>query len=327
MPEPSSSRFSADTLPPVATVAVAPEETSRHLRFHHTTFRHLWRTHFTVLEDGPLLPRPIDVSVQVVRDARYRHSCVHSQFENYRYFCYTLSGTGGFWDAAGTYSVPASKAFLVEKDDAEAGYFYPEDASEPWVFLAFNYNGLPAHAMTRALIQRYGSIYTLPPETPIVRRLLGYEGEGQRFANIPVTDASQLVVELLLALLAAGQTHEEADPVTELARRAIAIMSAQDDVSVQDVAHRIGVSREHLSRCFHKRFGMSPRKFCLEQRMRKACVLLKETDMPIKAIAEQLGYAEYSNFAHAFRQVTQMMPGEFRLHGILPLAIPFTNQP
>ena len=97
-------------------------------------------------------------------------------------------------------------------------------------------------------------------------------------------------------------------------------MSAQDGVTVQDVARQIGVSREHLSRCFQKRFGMSPRQFCLEQRMRKACVLLKDTDMPIKAIAEQLGYAEYSNFAHAFRQVTRMMPGEFRLRGTLPLA-------
>jgi len=312
--------ITTDDLPPLSKVDVSLAERDQYLRFHVTTFERLWRTHFHVLEDGPFLPRPIDVSVQVVRDARYHHECKYSQFENYRYFCYTLSGVGGVRDASGSYSVPPGHGFLVEKDNAEASYFYPPEGREPWRFLALNFNGLPAHAMTRGLIQKYGPVYALPPETPIIKRLLGYEAAGHEIVNIHVADAAYLVTELLLALLAAGRTHEDTDPLNEVVNRAIPIMSADGDVSIQEVANRIGVSREHLSRCFQKRLGLSPRQFCLELRIRKACILLKDTDAPIKAIAAQLGYADYSNFVHAFHQVMHMTPTNFRMRGSLLLA-------
>ncbi|BDI29051.1 hypothetical protein CCAX7_11020 [Capsulimonas corticalis] len=309
-----------DELPQIAALFVPPEEIDRHGRLHFTTFQHLWRTHFHVLEDAPMMPRPIDISAQVVRSPLYRNDCKYSQFENYRYFCYTLSGVGGFSDASGIYSVPEGQAFLVEKDNADAAYFYPPDTREPWRFLAFNYNGLPAHAMTRALVNKYGPIYSLPPDTPIIKRLLAYEALGHGITNIHMADGAQMVMELLLALTAAGRAKEETDPVIDLVRRAIPIMSTGEDISVQDVARALGVSREHLSRCFQRRVGMSPRQFCLEQRIRKACLLLKDTDAPIKTIAAQLGYTEYSNFVHAFRQVTQMTPSEFRQRGFLPLS-------
>ncbi|MEO7716759.1 MAG: AraC family transcriptional regulator [Capsulimonas sp.] len=318
MNESSASCLSVDALAPLATAEVSPEELDGHGRLHFTTFQHLWRTHFHVLEDAPMLPRPVDVSVQVVRNALYRNDCRYSQFENYRYFCYTLSGVGGFNDKSGTYALPAGHAFLVEKDNADAAYFYPPEESEPWRFLALNFNGLPAHAMTRALVKKYGPVYALAPDTPIIKRLLAYEANGHSITNIHVADGAQMVMELLLALMAAGRAREETDPVIELVRRAIPMMSTGEDVLVQDVARALGVSREHLSRCFQRHVGMSPRQFCLEQRMRRACLLLKDTNAPIKTIAAQLGYTEYSNFVHAFRQVTHMTPTEFRQRGFLP---------
>ena len=309
-----------DQLPPLASVFVSPEELAAHGHVHMKTFEHLWRTHFHVLEDAPMMPRPVDVSVQVVRDARYRNDCKYSQFENYRYFCYTLSGVGGFRDSSGTYTLPEGHAFLVEKDNADAAYFYPPEGREPWRFLAVNFNGLPAHAMARALIHKYGPVYALPPDTPIVKRLLGYESASHTITNIHIADGAQMVIELLLALMAAGRASEETDPVIDLVRRAIPMMSTGEDVAVRDVARKLGVSREHLSRCFQRRVGMSPRQFCLEQRVRRACLMLKDTNAPIKTIAAQLGYTEYSNFVHAFRQVTQMTPSEFRQRGFLPIS-------
>jgi len=310
----------SDDLPPLSKVDVPAEEISQYIHLHLTTFEYLWWTHFHILEDGPFLPRPSDVSVQVVRDARYSHECKYSQWQNYRYFCYTLSGSGMMRDASGTFAVPSGHCFLIEKDNAEAAYFYPPDAREPWVFLALNFNGLPAQAMVRGLIQKYGPVYALPPEPPVIKRLLGYKAIGHEVMNLHVADAAYLVTELLLALLAAGRMNEDADPLNEVVNRAIPIMSASGDVSIQEVADRIGVSREHLSRCFQKRLGTSPRQYCLELRIRKACILLKDTASPVKAIATKLGYADYSNFVHAFRQVMHLTPTEFRQRGSLLLA-------
>ncbi|BDI29055.1 hypothetical protein CCAX7_11060 [Capsulimonas corticalis] len=315
----------ADALPPIVAVPVSSEEIERHHRAHSLTYRYLWSTYFHALEDAAMLPRPIHVSVQTVTDARYRNDCKYTQYEDFRYFCYTLSGVGAMSDASGTYLLPQGHAFLLEKDNAEAAYFYPPHGVEPWTFLAFDFNGLPAHAMTRAVVGKYGPVYALSPDTPIIKRLLGYEANGHGIANIHVADGAQMVVELLLALMTVGRAREETDPVIELVRRAIAMMGDGEEAVVQDVARALGVSREHLSRCFQRRVGMSPRQFCLEQRVRRACLLLKDTDASIKTIAAQLGYAEYSNFVHAFRQVTHMTPTEFRRRGFLPLAQLFSG--
>jgi AraC-like DNA-binding protein len=308
-----------DWLPAVATEPVSMEELTRHHSTHKSTFETLWNTTFHVLENGPLLPRSIDVTMQIARDARYRNDCKYSPGDEVRYFCYTLSGTGMFQDDSGTYPVPAGTGFLVEKDNPYATYYYPPGATEPWQYLGFDFHGLAAHAMTRALIHNYGSVYKLPPTTPIIKRLLAYEADGYRVTNIHVSDAAQLVIELLLALMAAGRRTEDTDPAIELVRNAITMLSGDEEIPIKDVARELGVSREHLSRCFHRRLGMSPRQFCFEQRVRRACFLLKNTDTPIKNIALQLGYSDYANFMHAFRQIMKMTPSDFRQHGALPL--------
>ncbi|BDI29044.1 hypothetical protein CCAX7_10950 [Capsulimonas corticalis] len=317
---------SLDWLPPIATLPVPMDELARHHSTHKSTFETLWNTTFHVLENGPLLPRSIDVTMQIARDARYRNDCIYSPGDEVRYFCYTLSGRGVYEDNTGAYPVPAGTGFLVEKDNPYASYYYPPDATEPWQYLGFDFHGLAAHAMTRALIHNYGSVYKLSPETPIIKRLLAYEADGYRVTNIHVSDAAQLVIELMLALMAAARTTEDTDPAIELVRRAVTMLSGDEEIPIQNVARELGVSREHLSRCFQRRLGVSPRQFCFEQRIRRACFLLKNTDTPIKTIAAQLGYSDYANFMHAFRQVMQMTPSDFRLHGSLPLSQQFTKE-
>ena len=323
----TSSVETLDGLPSSSAQVVSQEEVAEFLRRHIPTFKYLWCTHFNILDDAALMPHAANVSVQVVRGASYRNDCKYSQFEDYRYFCYTLSGVGGYSDTNGEHLIPPGRSFLVEKDNADASYYYPAGETEPWRFLAFNFNGLPAHAMARSVIRKYGPVFDLPSDAPIIKRLLSHESTGHTIVNIHALDASQLVMELLFALMAAAQSREEADPTVDLVRRAIPLMSTDDDVSVQSVALQLGVSREHLSRCFQSRLGISPRQFCLRHRMRNACLMLKNTSTPIRIIAESIGYADYTNFAHAFRQVTNMTPTQFRRSGSVPFAGFITGGP
>ncbi|MFZ5560533.1 MAG: helix-turn-helix transcriptional regulator [Pseudomonadota bacterium] len=46
-----------------------------------------------------------------------------------------------------------------------------------------------------------------------------------------------------------------------------------------------------------------------------ACWLLIQTDLPVEAIAEQVGYADTSNFSRTFRRWLGLTPREFRLAG------------
>jgi len=57
---------------------------------------------------------------------------------------------------------------------------------------------------------------------------------------------------------------------------------------------------------------MSPHAYLLQCRATSARRLLGETDLPIKSIAQQLGYRDVYFFSRQFRQMTGVPPAVYR---------------
>lgn len=85
-----------------------------------------------------------------------------------------------------------------------------------------------------------------------------------------------------------------------------------DFPTAEDVARTFGLAE----RSFRRRLSTestSFRKVLDGVRYRKACELLRETDLSIEGIAARLGYAESAAFNHAFQRWAEMSPGEYRV--------------
>lgn len=85
-----------------------------------------------------------------------------------------------------------------------------------------------------------------------------------------------------------------------------------DFPTAEDVARTFGLAE----RSFRRRLSTestSFRKVLDGVRYRKACELLRETDLSIEGIATRLGYAESAAFNHAFQRWAEMSPGEYRV--------------
>lgn len=72
-----------------------------------------------------------------------------------------------------------------------------------------------------------------------------------------------------------------------------------------------GVSRSHFTRAFKVSTGVTPSRWHLEERMRRAQDLL-EGNEPIVAIAVALGFFDQAHFTNAFTRVFRMSPGIYR---------------
>ena len=78
------------------------------------------------------------------------------------------------------------------------------------------------------------------------------------------------------------------------------------------------LSRQHLmntstlKEVFKAVYGLPIATYMKEYRMEQAMRLLRETDLPISAIADQVGYETQGKFSKAFKDVTQMRPTEYR---------------
>ncbi|MEM6334568.1 MAG: AraC family transcriptional regulator [Planctomycetota bacterium] len=89
---------------------------------------------------------------------------------------------------------------------------------------------------------------------------------------------------------------------------------ALEPLDTQSIAHRFGVSREHLTRVFRQRTGQTPARFLDRQRVDHALALLRATDLPLEDIARQAGLRSPRHLADRLRAATGRTPTQVRQH-------------
>jgi AraC-like DNA-binding protein/mannose-6-phosphate isomerase-like protein (cupin superfamily) len=83
-------------------------------------------------------------------------------------------------------------------------------------------------------------------------------------------------------------------------------------VRLEDVAAAVGYSPSYLSRMFTSQLGASFSDHLRTLRMGIATSLLLHSALPVREIAQRVGYAYPWHFTRAFRQATGLSPREFR---------------
>jgi AraC family transcriptional regulator len=131
------------------------------------------------------------------------------------------------------------------------------------------------------------------------------------------TDFSPMIMEGLGLELAGSAGRSQ----TLLGKRApIWLGTARDlihdsrgaNLRVSDVARVAGVHPIHLARVFRQYFQCSPGEYARRCRMQFVRELLARESLPLTEIALQAGFADQSQFTHAFKHFTGVTPGAFR---------------
>lgn len=81
---------------------------------------------------------------------------------------------------------------------------------------------------------------------------------------------------------------------------------------VARVARTVGMSTAHFARSFRAAYGVTPKHFSQQVLMRRACGLLTDTDLPVRTVADRLGYQDPATFSRAFRQWVGVSPCHYR---------------
>ena len=125
----------------------------------------------------------------------------------------------------------------------------------------------------------------------------------------------------ILIRLALLELHEAEDSATFIplpheprCRRAAAIVLGDPTGSheIETLARTVGTSARTLSRLFAAETQLSFKSWCQRARIAAAIErLATETNVSVKQLASDLGYASVPAFSHAFRQVTGKTPTEF----------------
>jgi AraC family transcriptional regulator of adaptative response / methylphosphotriester-DNA alkyltransferase methyltransferase len=83
-------------------------------------------------------------------------------------------------------------------------------------------------------------------------------------------------------------------------------------LELDDVARRLATSRRQLQRSFSEIGGASFRTYVARVRMRKALEMLREGRLPVREVANSVGYRQPAQFAKTFRRHHGAPPSSFR---------------
>lgn len=87
-----------------------------------------------------------------------------------------------------------------------------------------------------------------------------------------------------------------------------------EKLSTAKLAEECGYCSDHFAKTFKKVMHCSPQRFQMLVRIKRACHLLRESDLLIKQIALQLGYSNEYFFSRQFKSITGKTPSEFQKH-------------
>ncbi len=153
---------------------------------------------------------------------------------------------------------------------------------------------------------------TEPQPAPTSRDWSLYFDEMSRLAMTPTRIARlralNMLEGLLLELAEARETPIKNEPWLE----SVLTEMSQEGADYTKIARTQGMALSTFRRRFLKATGTSVHQHTLQTRATKARTMLIETDLPIKAIADSLGYQNVFYFSRQFKQLIGVSPAQFR---------------
>ena len=86
----------------------------------------------------------------------------------------------------------------------------------------------------------------------------------------------------------------------------------EEDISMNLLAEKMGISEGHLSRTFKKLRNRSVLEYMTEKRMQEAKRLLEETNLNVEAISGLCGYRTFHYFSRKFKETYGYTPTQYR---------------
>ncbi len=273
----------------------------------------IWEVRFQTTRTLETFPMPHEIVLEKQTSLRY-HLEGSGRPQNITQIVCTLEGEGAFRYGNTVYPLPPGKGFMCTLGDPESAYFYPGHARKPWTFLWMDFSGSTAVNMIEELSLQYGHVFDIPPDSGLIRYLKSFRNQRRSIRFVSPTEGARIVCDAL-ALLGENLERKDIDsPGNRLVQAARAAISENLDraLNLGEIAARLKVSREHLTRIFRERTGITPQEFAAEERMQYAVRLLRDSFQSCEEIAEQTGYSGAVSFSRAFRRRFGYSPMQYR---------------
>lgn len=202
---------------------------------------------------------------------------------------------------------------------AESGDYRPLSDQLKALVLSFAQAGRDPDSLFSAiqdiLIWLKNDIVRIHPDTELAAGALRHVDRLRLRSCLTPQHLIRFLTRLLTELSEQICTQMDSGSSSAVIRRAryyAAQHASEPDFSLQAAADYAGLSRNHFSKVFHEGTGIKFWDYVTELRIRNARKLLAETDLPIAAVAQQVGYETEAHLNRRFKQAEGITPGQYR---------------
>jgi len=135
----------------------------------------------------------------------------------------------------------------------------------------------------------------------------------------PSLRSDELALRIIERVIAAisGDRQTQAAPTGRETRRVVeAIRLVEADAArpleLKAMAAAAGMSKYHFLRVFRRLTGVTPHRYLISARLRRAALALASSHRPVIAVALDAGFGDLSTFNKTFRAVFGLTPTQYR---------------
>lgn len=239
------------------------------------------------------------------------HSGAHDLYAHAERSAPEVARLRSYHDAGGSLASICCGTFLI----AESGVLDGRRATTSWwLSAAFRCRYPKVQLVADAMLVEDERIMTAgggTAVTDLVLRLIGrVAGEelATQTARIRLVDPErQSQAPFVSEAMIERPRHSLSEKAEHLLRD-----SLHQDLTVAELAERLGTSERSLLRHFRQHYGETPLANIQRRRIERAKALLESTHLSFDEIVERCGYRDPSSFRKLFKRATSLTPADYR---------------
>lgn len=191
-------------------------------------------------------------------------------------------------------------------------------SGQKWSTIYMTFSGAAIETIMASLDINHSRFYAEESNKPtisnFVYKIMDNIEQSAAFSRL---DSSEYLFSFMIALKKHGninkqqslsQYYDKVGPIVKWLEENYA-----NDIGLQDMAERTGVSSQYLTTLFRETVKVSPYTYLIQLRIREAKKkIMTHHDLPMKVIASQVGFRDASHFIATFKRLEGITPSKYR---------------
>lgn len=183
-----------------------------------------------------------------------------------------------------------------------------------WECMWCHFDGVTARAYYNSIVSRLGNVFTLHDTYPVLSKLTAILKIFYSGAPVREPMLSKYLTDILTEFLLYSPVNVHSHNYMNMSEEIITYINEHlnEELRVEDLAAKAGLSQFHFIRTFKKETGFTPHEYIVNTRIATAKYLLKNSRLAVKDICFATGFSSESVFCGAFKRHQGITPVQYR---------------